>query len=51
MVAIKVNKSDIQDILASLERYEYHVVQYFGENLSEDELKLNYDHLMHYLKF
>ncbi len=49
MVAIKVNKSDIQDILASFERYEYNVIQYFGENLSEEELRLNYDHLMNYL--
>ncbi len=50
MVAIKVNKSDIQDILASFERYQYNVLQYFGENLSEEELKVNYDHLMNYLK-
>ena len=49
MVAIKVNKSDIQDILASFERYEYNVIQYFGENLSEEELKVNFDHLMNYL--
>lgn len=50
MVAIKVNKTDIQDILASLERYEYNVVRFFGENLSEDALRLNFDHLMNYLK-
>jgi CBS domain-containing protein len=49
MVAIKVNQNDIQDILASFERYEYNVIQYFGENLSEEELRLNYDHLMNYL--
>ncbi len=49
MVAIKVSKSDLQDILATLERYEYNVVHYFGENLSADELRLNFDHLMNYL--
>jgi acetoin utilization protein AcuB len=49
MVAVKINKNDLQDILASLERYEYNVVQYFGENLSEEELRLNFDHLMNYL--
>ncbi|MBX9782214.1 MAG: CBS domain-containing protein [Chitinophagaceae bacterium] len=49
MVAIKINKPDIQDILATLERYEYNVVRYFGENLSEEELRLNFDHLMNYL--
>ncbi len=49
MVAIKINKPDIHDILATLERYEYNVVHYFGENLTEEELKLNFDHLMNYL--
>ncbi|MFN4285413.1 MAG: CBS domain-containing protein [Lacibacter sp.] len=49
MVAVKINKTDIHDILASFERYEYEVVQYFGENLSEAELRDNYRHLMNYL--
>jgi acetoin utilization protein AcuB len=49
MIAIKISKTDLQDVLASLERYEYNVVQYFGENLSEEELRLNFDHLMNYL--
>jgi acetoin utilization protein AcuB len=49
MIAIKISKPDLQDVLASLERYEYNVVQYFGENLSEDELRVNFDHLMNYL--
>jgi CBS domain-containing protein len=50
MVAIKVNKTEIQDILASLERYEYTVVRFFGENQSEDVLRMNFDHLMNYLR-
>lgn len=49
MVAMKINKNDLHDILASLERYEYNVIQYFGDNLSEEELRLNFDHLMNYL--
>lgn len=49
MVAIKINKSDIHDILASFERYEYDVLQYFGENLSEAALRDNFQHLMNYL--
>lgn len=49
LVSIKINRNDLQDILASLERYEYSVKQYFGDNLSEDELKDNYEHLMNYL--
>lgn len=51
MVGIKLNKIDIQDILASFERYQYTVFQYFGENLSEDTLKNNFDNLMNYLRF
>lgn len=51
MVSMKVNKIDIQDILASFERYEYNIYQYFGENLSEDTLKNNFENLMNYLKF
>jgi CBS domain-containing protein len=50
MVSMKVNKIDIQDILASFERYQYTVYQYFGENLSEETLKSNFDNLMNYLK-
>ena len=50
MVSMKVNKIDIQDILASFERYQFSIYQYFGENLSEDTLKSNFDNLMNYLK-
>jgi acetoin utilization protein AcuB len=51
MVSMKVNKIDIQDILASFERYQFTVYQYFGENLSEETLKNNFDNLMNYLRF
>jgi CBS domain-containing protein len=50
MVSMKVNKVDIQDILASFERYQFNVYQYFGENLSEETLKSNFDNLMNYLR-
>jgi acetoin utilization protein AcuB len=49
LVSIKLNRNDLQDILASLERYEYNVKQYFGDNLSEDDIRDNYEHLMNYL--
>jgi CBS domain-containing protein len=49
LVSIKLNRNDLQDILASLERYEYNVKNYFGDNLSEDEMRDNYEHLMNYL--
>jgi acetoin utilization protein AcuB len=49
IVSVKINRNDLQDVIASLERYEYTIKHYFGENLSEDELKGNYEHLMNYL--
>ncbi len=48
-VTIKINKFEISDIVATFQRYEYVVKYYFGEELYENELKDNYDHLMNYL--
>ena len=49
LVTIKVNKFEISDIIATFQRYEYQVKYYFGEELYENELRSNYDHLMNYL--
>ena len=49
LVTIKINKFEISDIVATFQRYEYEVKYYFGEELYENELKDNYDHLMNYL--
>ncbi len=49
IVSVKINRNDIQDILATFQRYEYTIDAYFGDNLSEDDLRSNYDHLMNYL--
>ncbi|WP_241237988.1 CBS domain-containing protein [Pseudoflavitalea rhizosphaerae] len=48
-VTIKVSKFEISDIIATFQRYEYQVKYYFGEELYENELRSNYDHLMNYL--
>ncbi len=48
-VTIKINKFEISDIIATFQRYEYIVKYYFGEELYENELRNNYDHLMNYL--
>ncbi len=48
-VTIKINKFEISDIVATFQRYDYHVKYYFGEELYENELKTNYDHPMNYL--
>jgi CBS domain-containing protein len=49
-VTIKLNKSEVSDIVATFQRYEYTIKYYFGEELYENELRSNYDNLMNYLK-
>jgi len=49
-VTIKINKTEVSDIVATFQRYEYNVKYYFGEELYENELRSNYDNLMNYLK-
>lgn len=48
-VVLRINKLEISDIVATFQRYEYQVKYYFGEELYENELRNNYDHLMNYL--
>jgi CBS domain-containing protein len=49
IVTFKVNKIEISDIVATLQRYEYIIRYYFGEEEYENELRENYDLLMTYL--
>ena len=49
-VTIRINKPEVSDIVATLQRYEYSVKYFFGEELYANELKSNYDNLMNYLK-
>lgn len=48
-VTIKLNTNEVSDILATLQRYDYHIVHYFGEEAYANEIKENYNHLMAYL--
>ncbi len=48
-VSIKLNKNEIADILATLQRFEFNIVAYYGEEAYANELQENYSHLMHYL--
>jgi acetoin utilization protein AcuB len=48
-VTIHVNKKELSAIVAALERYEFVVIYYFGEEKFENELHSNYHHLMNYL--
>ena len=49
IITLRINKAEISDIVATFQRYEYTVKYYFGEELYENELRSNYDHLMNYL--
>lgn len=49
IVTIRLDKKDISDIVSTLQRYEYQVVYFWGDELYENELKRNYDALMNYL--
>ncbi|MFZ1799811.1 MAG: CBS domain-containing protein [Chitinophagaceae bacterium] len=49
IVTLKLNRKDISDIVATLQRYDYNLLYYFGEERYENELKENFDSLMTYL--
>ncbi len=49
LATIKINKTEISDIIATFQRYDYDVKYYFGEEHFNNELKDNYHHLMNYL--
>lgn len=49
IITVKINRSEISDVLATLQRYDYNIRYYFGEEEYENELRENYDLLMTYL--
>lgn len=48
-VTLKINKIEVSDIIATFQRYDYHIQYYFGEEQYTNELKENYNHLLSYL--
>lgn len=48
-VTIRINKLEVADVISTFQRYEYNIKYYFGEELYENELRSNYDNLMHFL--
>ena len=48
-VTLRINKTEISDIVATLQRHEYNIRFYNGEELFQNELQNNLDHLMNYL--
>ena len=48
-VTLKINKQDINDIIASFQRYDYEITASFSEYEFIDDLKERYDSLMSFL--
>lgn len=48
-VTIKVNRTEISGILASLGRYDYHIIATFNDNKEQSGTGDRYDQLMNYL--
>lgn len=48
-ITIRINKTEISDIVATLQRHEYNIKYYYGEELYQNELQSNFFHLMNYL--
>lgn len=50
IVTLRINKEEISDIVATLQRYDYQIIFHAGEEQYENELRRNYDHLMNFLE-
>jgi len=48
-VNMQLDHLEISDIISTLQRYEYNVVHFWGNELYENELRRNYEALMNYL--
>ncbi|PZP46272.1 MAG: hypothetical protein DI598_12290 [Pseudopedobacter saltans] len=49
VINMKISREDVSDVVATLQRYDYHIRYYFGQESYENELKSNYDALINYL--
>jgi acetoin utilization protein AcuB len=49
-ITLRLNKSEIAAIISTFQRYDYTVRFFIGEEQYANELRANYDNLIHYLK-
>ena len=49
IVTIHLNKRELTTLVATLERFDYHVIYFTGNKNQESEIETNYQHLMNYL--
>jgi CBS domain-containing protein len=50
LITLRLNRSEISDIISTFQRYEYAIRFFIGEEQYANELRTNYDNLIHYLK-
>jgi|GEM_PF-2302586 len=48
-VNMRLDRMEVSDIISTLQRHEYNVVHFWGNELYENELRRNYEALMNYL--
>lgn len=49
IITLKLNKDEAAAIIATFERYEYQIVQYFGNSPLHNDIESHYQNLMNYL--
>jgi CBS domain-containing protein len=49
LLTLKISKTEVSDVVATLQRFEYRILYYQGEEQFENELRSNYENLMNYL--
>lgn len=49
IITIKINKEEVQAIIATFQRYNYQVLHYFGNAPANNDIEEHYHHLMNYL--
>lgn len=48
-IVLRLNTPEVSDVVSTLQRYEYNVIYFAGEEAYANEIKENYNHLMAYL--
>lgn len=48
-VVLHINREDISDLVATFQRHEYSILQYYGDEVYDNSLQSNLDHLLNYL--
>jgi len=49
IITLKINKDESPSIIATFQRYDYELVQYFGKTPLHNDIEAHYHHLMNYL--